>query len=130
SAPGEDMFSQDRPPQPITTLHQLNAALLRLQPSITGIDTSMLVVRGVSLPMLNDEIRTNALTLYNGIKRTEVVGAMQGGLAARVNTHPIAFVYDTHGDKHFPGGPQGTKFSDGKDVVNPFLVQLITPLVG
>jgi hypothetical protein len=124
------MFSQDQPTQQLTNLHTLNAALMRLNPAITGIDTSMLQTRGVTTAILNAVILADALTLYNGIKRADVINAIKPPLALAVNNTPITFAYDTHGDKHFPGGPTGTKFTGTAAVINPQLVNLIRPLVG
>jgi hypothetical protein len=124
------MFSQDIPQRPITDLNQLNAALMRLNPSISGISVSMFQTRGVTLPILNAVIAASPLTLYHGMKRAEVLDALKAPLANAVNTHAITFTYDTHGDKHFPGGPPGTKFTGSKLTVNPQLVALIQPEVG
>jgi len=124
------MFSQDQPPQQITSLHLLNTALLRLTPSITGIDMSMLQTKGANRAMLDAVIAANATTLYNGIKRADILDAIKTPLAAAVNTHPITYAYDAHGDKHFPGGPAGTKFTQGKAVVNPALQVLIGAQLG
>jgi hypothetical protein len=122
------VYNQDR--KGIDNLTKLNPALLLLSPSISGIDLSMLEVKGASLAMLDAEIQASPCALYNGMKRTEVLTALRPGLAARVDTFPIAYAYDTHGDKHFPGGPAGTKFTAGQGQVNPTLEAKITPLLG
>ena len=124
------MFSQDQPAQQLTNLNTLNAALMRLNPAITGIDTGMLQTRGVTIAILNAVFNADPLTLYNGIKRVDVINAIKPPLALAVNNTPIAYAYDTHGDKHFPGGPQGTKFTGTAAVINPQLVNLIRPQVG
>ena len=124
------MRTQGQPPMPINNLHELNLAMAKLNPPNTGISVSQLEVKGASLPMLDLEIRANPTTLYNGMKRADVLQALKPGLAARVQTHPITYAYDTHGDKHFEGGPQGTKFQGAKTVVNPFLVQKIAHELG
>jgi hypothetical protein len=121
------MFSQDVPAVPLTTLDTLNAALMRLQPSISGIGSAMLEVPGMSTTMLNAEIAGNPFTLYNGVKRADVLNALRPGLANRVNNDPINFVFDQHGEKHFPGGPPGTKFTAGQAIVNPILTGMINP---
>jgi hypothetical protein len=124
------MFTQDQPARRINTLNELNTALLRLNPSISGIALSMLEVKGASMPMLDAEIARNTLTLYDGIKRTEALAALKPGVVDLVETYGITFAYDPHGDKHFPGGPDGTKFRGTKAEVNPFIVDMIRPLVG
>jgi hypothetical protein len=124
------MFSQDVPTQPIVNLHALNTALMRLQPAISGIALSMLETKGANLAMLDHVIRANPTTLYNGIKRADVLSALKPALVTRVNTQPITYTYDTHGDKHFEGGTAGTKFVGTKQVINPLLVNLISPNLG
>jgi hypothetical protein len=122
------MFSQDQPAQQINDLHTLNAALMRLD--ITGIDRSMLQTRGATIAILNAVIAASPFTLYERIKRSDVIDAIKPALALAVNNTPIAFTYDTHGDKHFPGGPAGTKFTGTAAVINPQLVNIIRPQVG
>ncbi len=124
------MRTQDLPPQQITNLHGLNTALMRLKPSITGIDLSMFQLKGVSAAMLDAEIAANQFSLYDSLKRGDLLAALKPGLTARVATHPIAYAYDPHGDKHFEGGPAGTKFSAAKGVVNPFLQQKVAAHLG
>lgn len=116
---------------PINNLTELNNALFKLNPQITGVSLSMFQTPGATLSMLNQAISQNYLVLYNGIKRSDIVNALKAPLATLVNTHPVtAYNYDTHGDKHFPGGTPGTKFSAGSNVVNPQLIALIQPNVG
>ena len=124
------MFSQDQPPLPINNLHTLNTALMRLQPQITGLSLSMLETKGANLVMLDAVIAAAAVTLFNGMKRADVLAALKPALAARVNTQPITYTYDTHGDKHFDGGPAGTKFVGTKITINPLLVAKIAPFLG
>jgi len=124
------MFSQDQPPQQLNSLTTLNFALLRLDPSISGIALSDMQTTGANVPIFDFVIGADATTLYNGIKRGELIRILQPALAARVNTHSITLTYDTHGDKHFPGGPPGTKFTAGKTVVNPVLETLIRAQIG
>jgi hypothetical protein len=78
-----------------------------------------------------DHVITNAgTTLYDGMKRSELLTALKPALALRVGAHPITYTYDTHGDKHFPGGPAGTKFTGTKVAVNPLLVAMIAAQLG
>lgn len=119
------MRDHKQPPGVINDLNQLNIAMTRLTPAITGISSSMLEVPAATAPMLNAEIAANTLTLYNGMKRADILTKLKPGLTARVNTTAMAYSYDVHGEKHFPGGPKGTKFNAGKDVVNPILQALI-----
>ena len=124
------MQSQDVPPIPLTNLTALNNALMRLKPGISGIDLTMLETKGANRLMLDLVITACHTGLYNSMKRGEVLAALKPLLAARVNTHPITYTYDVHGDKHFDGGPQGTKFEGTKAHVNPLLTALIAPHVG
>jgi hypothetical protein len=130
------MYNKIPPGGAISDLTQLNQALMRLEPAISGIDSGMLGVRGATLAMINDEIANNVLTLYDGIKRADVLKAIGPGVTERVDTHPITTCTDdVHGDKHFPGGLAGTKFTVGaganaKKDVNEFLKRMILPLRG
>jgi hypothetical protein len=45
-----------------------------------------------------------------------------------VNDHDLQFDFDSHGEKHFSGN--GTRFTQGKGVVNPALINLIRPHIG
>ena len=114
----------------ITTLIQLNNELLHLDPSISGIDLSMLQAKGANLAMLDAVIAADNTQLYDKMKRADVLNALKGALTAKVNSHPIEYSYDVHGDKHFPGGAQGTKFSQNKQAVNPELEKLIKAELG
>jgi len=124
------MFTQDVPAKAIANLNDLNAALMRLNPSISGISVSMLETKGATLAMLNTAIAANNTNLYNGMKRAELLTALKAPLAPMVNTFATTFHYDNHGDKHFPGGPPGTKFAMGKATVNPALETLIGAQLG
>src|ERR1035438_1343518 len=104
------MFTHDALPQRITNLNSLNVELMKLNPSITGLSLSMLETKGSSLAMLDFVIANSQMTMFNGIKRGDILAALKAPLAARVISAPITFTYDTHGDKHFPGGDAGTKF--------------------
>ena len=114
----------------LQNLAELNDALFKLSPQITGISLSMFQIPGANISMLNHAIAQSNLMLYDGIKRMEIINALRMSLATLVNSHPPTFHYDTHGDKHFPGGDPGTKFSAGSSVVNPKLRTLILPLIG
>lgn len=128
------MRDNKQPATVLNTLHDLNTALLKLTPSITGIDTSMLEVQGVTLSMINAEIAAKPAALWDGMKRAEVINALKPGLINRVNTTPIPMNYDVHGDKHFPGGgSKGTNFPvaiSQKAQVNAAIRALIDPLKG
>ena len=127
---GEHMIDKDNKTK-LNTLNDLNKALFKLKPEITGIDQSMLAVAGSNLTILNEAIRADNTTLHDGMKRADVINALKPDLVKLVNTHPAkAYTYDSHGDKHFPGGPDGTKFTAGKSTVNPKLVNLIRPQLG
>ncbi|UAJ08652.1 hypothetical protein [Polymorphobacter megasporae] len=127
------MRDNKQPATVLNTLHDLNSALLKLTPSITGIDTSMLQVPGITIAMLNAEIAANTAALWDGMQRPEVINALKPGLINRVNTTPITMTYDVHGDKHFPGGQPGTKFpvaAHQKAQVNTAIRALIDPVKG
>lgn len=114
----------------LNTLHDLNEALKSLTPSISGIDLSMFATPGANIPMLDFVIAHSNASIYNGMKRSEIVDALKPQLTTRIDTQPIPLIYDVHGDKHFAGGPAGTKFSGAKTVVNPFIEELVAPLAG
>lgn len=115
----------------LNTLNDLNTALFKLKPEVTGIDMSMFAAPGATLAMLNKAISADNTVLHDGMKRADVLTALKPDLLKLVNTHPAsAYTYDTHGDKHFPGGPDGTKFTAGKGTVNPKLVNLIKAQIG
>ena len=115
----------------LNTLNDLNTALLKLNPSITGIDTSMLESPAASLAMVNSAISADTTILRDGMKRAELLPKLKTALLHLINTQPAkVYTYDTHGDKHFPGGVDGSKFTKEKSVVNPKLVALIAPVLG
>ncbi len=114
----------------LPNLHQLNEALRKLSPEITGISLDMLETSGANLNLLNIAIDRSPAQLYDSMKRREVLDLLKLPLANLVNTHAATYIYDTHGDKHFPGGPAGTKFTAGRATVNPLLENLIIPEIG
>jgi hypothetical protein len=114
----------------LTTLHELNTAINQLTPPISGIDLSMFQVPGINRKIVDTAIQLCKNSLYDGMKRKEILEFLKTALEEQVSTSPINYAYDTHGDKHFPGGPPGTKFTANKNVVNPKLVNLITSYKG
>ncbi len=115
----------------IETLNDLNTALLKLSPSITGIDSSMFQMPATTLAMMNAVIKADTTVLRDGITRAEILNKLKPALLIQINTRPAsAYTYDTHGDKHFPGGSDGSKFTKDKSTVNPKLVAFITPVLG
>ena len=115
----------------LNNLNDLNTALFKLKPQITGIDMSMLGAPGATLAMLNAVISLNTTVLHDGVTRATLLSALKPALLAQVNTRAAsAYTYDTHGDKHFPGGSDGSKFNAGKSTVNPKLAALIAPQLG
>lgn len=114
----------------LTNLTELNNALFKLNPQITGVSLSMFQVPGANNTMLNLAIQQNNSVLYDSMKRKDVLDALRIPLTNLVNNHPSTYNYDPHGAKHFPGGPAGTKFTAGSGVVNPQLVALIQPEIG
>ena len=61
----------------IVNLHGLNTALMRLQPSISGISLSMLEKKGASLAMLDQVIVEDQTSLFNGMKRAAIITALK-----------------------------------------------------
>lgn len=114
----------------IDNLTDLNKALFKLTPEITGVSLSMFETPGANPAMLDQAIADSNLNLYDGIKRKDILDDIKPLLADLVDAHPVTFAYDTHGNKHFPGGPPGTKFTAGQGVVNPQLEAMIGPLRG
>ena len=115
----------------LNDLHSLNTALRGLTPDISGVSLDMFETPGASRLFLDQAIRRNNSTqLYDGMKRLEILKALMPELRLLVNNQQATFTYDRHGDKHFPGGDPGTKFTGGAAVVNPELEGIIQPLVG
>ncbi|MEH2399840.1 eCIS core domain-containing protein [Nostoc sp.] len=114
----------------LSDINALNTALFNLTPQITGISLDMLETPGATLAMLNMVINQNTDVLYNSMKRSEVLTFLKPALEQTVDTKVPHYVYDTHGDKHFQGGPQGTKFQGDSQAVNPKLENLITSEIG
>jgi hypothetical protein len=114
----------------LDTLTKLNDALRKLTPEVTGVSTDHFGVRGVTATMMNAAIAGNFTALYNGMGRREIIDLLKDDLANRVNTDVPAYTYDTHGDKHFPGGAHGSKFTANQATVNPLIRGLITPEIG
>ncbi|MEM9340696.1 MAG: hypothetical protein AAGA66_18325 [Bacteroidota bacterium] len=111
---------------PITTQAALNAALALLNPPVRGMIPAQYQARGATLQMLDAAIAASNLNLYNGMSRGELLRELRPLIDHEVATTAATYTYDAHGDKHFPGGPPGSKFNAGKGVVNPQLVALIT----
>jgi hypothetical protein len=105
-------------------------SLRTLNPSLPDIALPDLSVSGATTEMLNHVIQQDPLRLYDGLTRQQLLDRLKPLLTTRVSTHPIRYDYETNGDKHFPGGPAGTKFTAGKDVVNPFLQGLMGQHLG
>ena len=101
------MFDKDNHTQ-IQNFIQLNAKLAELVPALVPHNLATFATLGANTAMLDAAIGASNFNLYNSLTSADLVLALQTPLAALVNTHPAVFQYDTHGDKHFPGGPQGT----------------------
>jgi hypothetical protein len=128
SCTSREMFDTNN--KQLLNLHDLNEALKNLKPSIAGIDLSMLGVPGINRNMMNIAVKTCQEHLYHGIKRQDVISLLKKLCNNLVETTQAEYIYDTHGDRHFPGGPPGTKFLSGKTVVNPKLEEIINPHIG
>jgi hypothetical protein len=126
------MFDKDNSTR-LNTLTALNAALGNLNPAIPGLTLVGMAAPGATAAMLDSLIAADNTNLYDSMTAADLPD-LATPLRALVNTHPIAFQYDTHGDKHFPGGPAGTKFVMGttgtKAIVNTYLQNKINPLRG
>jgi hypothetical protein len=115
----------------LDNLKDLNGALSKLNPKIDNLSKADFSLPFVSDAMLNKAIADCKDGLYDGIQREDILEPLNKALQDLINTQEAsAYTYDTHGDKHFPGGPQGTKFNKPKTTVNPKLVALIKPEIG
>ena len=114
----------------LKTLTDLNNALNKLVPQITGISSDMLSVKGFNLNILNAAIANSNFHLYDKMTRSEVLTELNTALPALVNSYPINYIYDTHGDKHFTGAGGASRFTSPAAVVNPKLVSIIASDLG
>jgi hypothetical protein len=114
----------------ITTLSELNDAMRKLTPEITGISVDMLERKGANRYFLNMAIANSYSSLYDGITRADILEALRPELEAVIDTQPTTFSWDSHGAKHFPGGPDGTKFTSSKEDVNPVVEPIIAAEIG
>lgn len=115
----------------INSLVELNAALQRLNPRVDPIDLQNIGVIGVTAPMLDAIIKADNSELFDFMDFNEVILLYKAALTRAVNEMLPTFTYDIHGDKHFPGGPAGTKFIKGtKADINRKIEELLKPLIG
>lgn len=125
------MFDKDRKTR-LNTLAALNAALNRLSPPIPALTLAGVGGPGATIEMLDSCIAADNTNLYDSMTATDLPD-LATPLGQLVDDLPITFQYDPHGDKHFPGGPPGTKFVMGtatKNTVNTYLENKINPLRG
>jgi hypothetical protein len=115
---------------PINNQAALNAALLLLNPPVRGMIPAQYQARGATPQMLDAAIAASNFNLYDGMSRGELLRELRPRIDHEVTNTAANYAYDPHGDKHFPGGPPGTKFNGGKAAVNPQLVALITAQIG
>lgn len=120
----------DKYHQPITTQVNLNAALSQLVPPVRGMIPAQYRARGATLQMLDNAIAASNHTLYDTMSRGELLRNLRPLIDNEVTTTVANYVYDNHGDKHFPGGPPGTKFNGNKNHVNSQLETLIAVQIG
>ncbi len=117
----------------LNTLAALNTALGNLNPPIDARTLVGMVAPGATTAMLDAVIADDNTVLYDSMDARDLPD-LATPLRERVNTHPIKFEYDPHGDKHFPGGQKSdSKFVMGKATkatVNDYLRDMIKPLVG
>jgi hypothetical protein len=116
----------------INTLTELNNELRHLTPEVSGVSIDQFEVPGVHWSLMNAAIAANNTHLFNGMRRRDVLSAanLRTDLRNRVNITAPTYSYDPHGNKHFPGGPPGTKFNGTRLVVNPQIEGLITAEIG
>lgn len=125
------MFDKDHTTR-LDTLAKLNAALQRLVPPVAQHALPGMGVAGATPAMLDACIAADHTTLYDSMGATDLPD-FTTPLRQNVDNFAINFQYDPHGDKHFPGGPQGTKFVMGnasKVNVNTYLQNKINPMRG
>jgi hypothetical protein len=128
---GGKMFDKGVSRLQLSNFNALNGALMKLKPSISGISSEHFQVRGLRYSMIDRVISINATTLYDGMKRADIIDALKPGLEAAVNnTELSAYTYEEHGKKHFPGGTDGSKFTADKETVNPLLITAIRSVKG
>lgn len=114
----------------ITTQPQLINALGQLDPQVRPMIQRQYSYRGATPQMLDAAISDSNLQLYNSMSRGELLRQLRPLLDNHVSNDQANFVYDTHGNRHFLGGSQGTKFTAGRGTVNPQLVILISAQIG
>jgi hypothetical protein len=113
------------------TVGALNAALGALTPPVAAIGLADFPAAiGASAAMLDRVIAGNTDMLYDTLTRAEVIAFYAAALLTERDTSQPRFDYDSHGDKHFPGGPKGTKFTAGKGTVNPILEGILGAEIG
>ncbi len=125
------MFDKDNSTQ-LNTLAALNGALALLNPPIPALTLVGMGAPGATTAMLDSVIAVDNTNLYDTMTAADLPD-LATPLRALVNTHPIEFQYDAHGDKHFTKGMPGTKFQMGtanKATVNTYLQNKINPLRG
>ena len=111
----------------ISNLNELNNALLHLTPSISGVSSDMFHKYFGIADFLNAAIKESNIVVINGIKRTDLFKNIDSILMRYAENNNFRQIeYDTHGDKHFVGGPNtGTKFKETKENVNKILTDVI-----
>lgn len=124
TAPVQRMIDKDFHTQ-INNDAQLQVALGNLVPPVRGMIAAQYEARGATPAMLNAAIAASNLNLYDGMSRGELLRELRPRVDHEVANTAATYHYDPHGDKHFPGGPPGTKFTAGAAVVNPILRQII-----
>src|SRR5262245_32257282 len=116
-------ISTDITPQTFTTPNPALTPALAASP-----------IPGVTGVILDPVISNDNTVLYRGMRYPEIIRPLALALPNAVNTVDIACHYQTHGDRHFPGGqPPWEKFSKPtqvdrnqvRDAVNRILEMLI-----
>lgn len=111
----------------VCNLNELNNVLQHLTPSISGVSSDMFHKYSDIADFLNAAIMESHYVVIDGIKRTDLFKEIDPILMRYAENNNFRKIeYDTHGDKHFVGGPNtGTKFKGAKESVNKILTDVI-----
>lgn len=112
----------------ISNLVELNAALAQLKPPVPALTLPLMNVPHATAVMLDEVIEADKNYLYDELTQPEVIDYYTVPLQTKVNAHltrPLNFLYQDHGNKHFFGGPKGTKFIGAKGTINAAFETLI-----